>query len=388
MTDLDTPSGFDRVGETAGLVRRLLASPDAAAREALAAAASRYLRGYLSSLWGAWAWRFGGEFADAVEGAADLVVGRLLIVRREASPRFPHLERGIRGMLRAADARRGAAGRRASLDPASWAEAAPDDEIFFLFTGLLRRQGMQALLREWKERNHEEARLWDRLRANAVKSGALFLRRDSRDYFLTGPNPDFSRPPLPMVDLAETFSGGCRDEQELLRRLAERLAPDSSRAHGRYVRFAWVARAWADLSAAKIVHPDGETGALPASLGTRVTRGGVPLSLFRERVFDEVRSMAARYLAADERKGLSPPLDGHLAPLAEIAAEMVCRAFGMGKECWDGLAQRSLYFRLLPFSGEEEYDRTYRSRLDYAVRRIRGWLAAAHGEGKSGAGAR
>ncbi|MFH1680544.1 MAG: hypothetical protein ABIH26_07860, partial [Candidatus Eisenbacteria bacterium] len=88
-----------------------------------------------------------------------------------------------------------------------------------------------------------------------------------------------------------------------------------------------------------------------------------------------VEARARLYLEADERKPHIHSVDGHLSALSEIAAEVLCRRFGMGRPHWEGLSQKRLVLTLLPGVTEDVYRDLYQGRLDYTVRRLSSWLA-------------
>jgi hypothetical protein len=226
---------------------------------------------------------------------------------------------------------------------------------------------------EWKERNRECAGVWRRFRVRIGASRALELLRDTRGWIVAGSLADLRRRPVSAEEVLDLLGAGCRDEGDAARILEANLAPSAE--HGGYVFLLDLVRAFHALATEKMAHPGTRTGALPQALEVRLAGGGIPESLFVEKVVRTVETKARLYLEADERKPFIPPVDGRLAALSEIAAEMVCRDFGMGRPHWSGLSQKGLVREVLPGVTEDLYRDLYQKRLDYTVRRLRGWLA-------------
>ncbi|MBM3320239.1 MAG: hypothetical protein FJY73_06145 [Candidatus Eisenbacteria bacterium] len=364
------PSGFER--DSAALLRALFLHPSTIAREDFARFSLQYLRSFLRSNRRGWAYLFRGEFLDAVDGAADRAVSLLLRERRGGGSSYPFLARGLEGVRRAREGN----GEKVSEPPlafAEWVRAARDEDLALLLRALLRRLGRQALHAEWKERNRECAGVWRRFRVHIEASRALALLRDTRGWIVAGSSADLRRRPVSSEEVLDLLGAGCRDERDAVRVLETGLAPCEE--HGGYVFLLDLVRAFHALATEKMAHPGERTGALPQALEVRLARGGLPESLFVERVVRTVEAKARLYLEADERKPFIPPVDGRLGALSEIAAEMVCRDFGMGRPYWSGLSQKGLVGEVLPGVTEDLYRDLYQRRLDYTVRRLRGWLA-------------
>jgi hypothetical protein len=356
-------------------LRDAILRPSAAAREAFARECLILVRAYLMGNWPRWSLWFNGDLSDAVESAASQVVASLFREEPEGSGRLPVFQKRLLETLHACSCRGMPVGPVLDGDLEEAVRTLDDGTLGMALRRLLRLQGEQGMNEEWGIRHPEKARLRRRVRDWAVARGMLYRNGDGRGTLLAGRDCDLRLRPLSLDELFEFLGAGWADEGEALGRLADHLSPGG--AQGGYCFLNDVVRVLFEVMTGRITS-EGLAGAIPGALGVRLTQGGLPESIFIERVRERMRFLARGYLEQDAVKGKftdSPPL----AALTEIVTEMVCRDWGMGRPAWDQRSQEEMAMILLPGLTPEEYAREYRSRLDYVIRRVRARVGRGDG---------
>ncbi|MFH1278272.1 MAG: hypothetical protein ABIK65_07830 [Candidatus Eisenbacteria bacterium] len=374
---------FDGHRRGVALLRRLLISPARDDRDRFASYCLVYVRAYLQRNWHRWASGFDFEFATALLSAAHMAVAGLL--REEEEPyRLVRLDAEMAKLWR----RRPPVPGALLGDPPDWAASLPpvDDEYLLQqLRHLLRLESGQAMILEWKKTNPEKWRVWSQFKSHAARREDLRIVRDARGWFVCGPESDMSLRPMSREVVGDLLGAGCSTVRRALELLSAELSPLN--AHGGYCVLSDLVLVYIDLVTKRLLFEGNGTGALPRDLGPRLTRTGLPESVWSEGVREDVRAMAEEYLERDARKNGASLESGCRLAVGAVVVEMISRNFDLGRPAWAGLSQKGLALFLVPALTGESYEKGIRERIDYTVRRIRNDLAmtGARRHGREGA---
>lgn len=366
------PMGIhDRRVREVALLRQLLLRPRPEDREFFARDCLRYSRAYLQRNWHRWASGFESGYAFALAGAADMAVA--LLLRQEEEPyRLPHLEREFAGVC--------AKGTKWPVPPPASGEewsaflrAAEDVELVLHLRYLLRYKAQQGMIVEWKRAHPEKGRIWRAIKARVKIMPSLAIRRDGRGWFVARPGADLRKPGLSREAVGDLLGGGCESVRAALDRLAGALG--TSNGDGGYCVLTDLVQVYADLVARKLVFAGDGTGALPRSLGIRITSSGLPESVYVEKVRAGVADLARKYLDHDQERPAVNLCSGWPDAIVEVVVEMVCRKFEMGRAAWRHLSPEELAAALIPRIRPGDYEKTLQNRIDFTILRVRKELA-------------
>jgi hypothetical protein len=368
--------------EIVAIVRRLPRGLAPRDREALARYAQAYVRSFLR------AWRsrsrfgFQRPFGEVVDDVAAWEVAPLLCPMTDG-------DEGGRLQLEILLAR--------VLD----LSASADDELLFFFRRLLRTRGEHGLVAEWKREHPDQARLLKRFKRLLKMNTDLRIQRDPRGRLVVSSVSRLDLPQVPDRELDCLLADFHLPLGARVGELASVLKPGDG--HGGWCYLLDLVRAASRIHQDAVTRDPQHTGAEPAGPSSRLTRAGVPLDLWADRIRQSLGTLAEQCLHSDARKaaarktagGREEDDGGPNAAYVQVCVEMICRGYGLGRPDWGHLSQAELLRRLLPIASKTDASATdasktdaagtgaseteemrHRTRADYLIRRVRGvWEA-------------
>lgn len=341
-------------------LRSLLRAPNDRDREAVAGYSRDYMIHFLHAARSRWRFGFERPFGEIVEETADLEVAQILRVRPDAGDR-PSLARLVRGL-------HGCIGcREPSADPVATVLAADDSALLFAFRKLLRMRAHQGAVGFWKQEHSEEALLLRALKLALRSSRAPRIQWDSRGQLVVGDSSDLRIRSMDQGELAAVLrgSGPALTASSVIKALRGCLRP--SNAHGGYCYLLDLVRAIHGIKLAFIESDGDGTGAMPSAEHVRVTRSGVPMDLWIQRVREHLERTAREILVNDGGEASPATCEAWIT----IALERTLRSWGMGDPAWEHLSQAKLMKKLIPGTADEAAFAKSQVAIDYLIRRLR-----------------
>ncbi len=330
-------------------------------REILAAYCRDYILAFLQAARSRWRFGFDRPFRDVVEEIADWEVSLLLWVRPDTNGKS-HLAFLVKGLF-ACLGRPGFA-----VDPITTLLATDDLALLLALRKLLRIRAHQGAVRLWKQEHPQEALLLRALKVRLRHTAGIRIQWDARGQLVMGDSSDLRTRSLDQEDLAAAL---CRpstalNPREIVRALRACLVPNGQ--HGGYCYFLDLVRVVHRIRM-KLLEIDGSgTGAVPREDRMRLSRSGLPMDLWVQKVRNNLEETARGILANDGGDASHETREAWVT----IALERTLRYWGMGDPAREHLSQAKLTRQLIREAESVAGLAKHQGAIDYLIRRLRG----------------